>query len=75
MLADAAGSTLEARRELANTINRIANLLARTGQPAEAEAEYRKAIAIYQKLADENPAKTEIRHGWGSSTTTSAACC
>ena len=32
-----------------------------TGKPAEAEAEYRKALAIYQKLADDNPAVTEFR--------------
>ena len=32
-----------------------------TGKPAEAEAEYRKALAIQQKLADDNPALTEFR--------------
>ena len=31
------------------------------GKPAEAEAEYRKALAIWQKLADDNPAVTEFR--------------
>ncbi len=36
-------------------------LLSDTGKPSEAEAEYRKAIAIQQKLADDNPAVTEFR--------------
>ena len=50
-----------ARRDLADTINRIGILLEETGKPAEAEAEYRKALAIRQKLADDNPAVTEFR--------------
>ena len=33
----------------------------KTGKPAEAEAEYRKALAIRQKLADDNPADTYFR--------------
>ena len=36
-------------------------LLAQTGKSSEAEAEYRKALAIQQKLADDNPAVTEFR--------------
>ena len=32
---------------------------ANTGKPAEAEAEFRKALAIQQKLADDNPAVTD----------------
>ena len=32
-----------------------------TGKPAEAEAEFRTAVAILQKLADDNPAVTEFR--------------
>ena len=36
-------------------------MLSNTGKPAEAEAEYRKAMAIQQKLADDNPAVTEFR--------------
>jgi tetratricopeptide (TPR) repeat protein len=31
------------------------------GKPSEAEAEYRRAIASFQKLADENPAVTDFR--------------
>ncbi len=38
-----------------------ADLLSNTGKPAEAEAEYRKAMALYQKLADDDPAVTEFR--------------
>ncbi len=40
-----------------------AALLASTGKPAEAEAEFRKALALRQKLADDNPAVTEFRSG------------
>ena len=36
-------------------------LLSNGGIPAEAEAEYRKAVAIYQKLIDDNPADTGFR--------------
>ena len=47
-----------------------------TGKPSEAEAEYRKGLAIYQKLADDNPAVTEFRSEPGRrATTTSAFCC
>ena len=34
----------------------------RTGKSSEAEAEFRKALAIRQKLADDNPAVTEFRN-------------
>ena len=37
------------------------------GQAAEAEAEYRQALAIYQKLADDNPAVSEFRSGLADS--------
>ena len=36
-------------------------LLHQTGKTSEAEAEYRKALAIQQKLADDNPAVTDFR--------------
>ncbi len=36
-------------------------LLEDTGKSSEAEAEYRKALAIQQKLADDNPTVTEFR--------------
>ena len=38
-----------------------ADLLSNTGKPAEAEAEYRKALALWQKLADDDPAVTDFR--------------
>jgi tetratricopeptide (TPR) repeat protein len=34
----------------------------KTGKPTEAEAEYRKALAIYQKLADNDLAATHFRY-------------
>ena len=39
-------------------------MLSVAGKPAEAEAEFRKALAIYQKLADDNPAVTLFRRPW-----------
>ena len=45
-----------------------------TGKAPEAEAEYRQALAIQQKLADDNPAVTEFRSSWPTATTTSASC-
>ncbi len=38
-------------------------LLSGTGKPAEAEAEYRKAMAIRQKLVDDNPSDIGLRGG------------
>ncbi len=57
------GSTQRAADDLDRTatINRIGALLWQTGKPAEAEAEFRKALVIRQKLADDNPAVTEFR--------------
>ena len=43
------------RSSLADSHNNLGILLSKTGKPAEAEAEYRKALAIQQKLADDNP--------------------
>ena len=47
--------------DLADSHNNLGILLSETGRPAEAEAEYRTALAIQQKLADDNPAVTEFR--------------
>ena len=66
-LAAAPGAPAEARRDLADTVNRIGILLRQTGRPTEAEAEYRRALAIRQKLAADNPAVTEFRHRPGDS--------
>ena len=52
-----------------------AALLAKTGRAAEAEAEYRTALAIRRKLADDNPAVTDSAAAWRPATTTSAGCC
>ncbi len=38
-----------------------------TGKPAEAEAEYRKGLALQQKLADDNPAVTGSAAAWRAS--------
>ena len=43
------------RAELANSHLDLGILLSQTGRPAESEAEERKAIALYQKLSDDNP--------------------
>ncbi len=40
---------------------RMGVLLMEAGKPAEAEAEFRRALEIYQKLADDNPAVTKFR--------------
>ena len=45
------------------------------GKSSEAEAEFRKALAIQQKLADDNPAVTDSAAAWRAATTTSAICC
>ncbi len=39
------------------------------------DEEYRKALTIFQKLADDNPAVTDFRAPWRPATTASASCC
>ena len=73
-LAAAPGAPAAAGRDLADTVHRIGNLLWQTGKPTEAEAEFRRALAIRQKLAADNPAVTEFRSAWPPATTTSASC-
>ena len=53
----------DARRNLAVTLNRIGVVLVEMGKPLEAEAEYRRALAIRRKLADDNPDVAEFRSG------------
>ena len=50
-------------------------VLSRTGKPAEAQAEYRKGLALDQKLADDNPAVTNFRRNLASSTITWLVIC
>src|SRR5262249_47245539 len=51
------------REELAGSHNNLGIVLTETGRKSESEAEFRKAIAIKQKLADDNPAVTQFRYG------------
>ncbi len=61
-LAVAPGASNEARNDLAYTVNRIGMLLwLKMNKNAEAEAEFREALAIHQKLTDDNPANTTFR--------------
>ncbi len=52
---------IEFRSNLAVSHHNLGRLLSRTGKPAEAEAGYRAALAIFQKLADDNPAVMYFR--------------
>ncbi len=61
MLAAVPGATVDARVALADTVTRIASVLSSTGRPAEAETESRTALAISQKLVDENPVDAGLR--------------
>jgi hypothetical protein len=54
-LAAAPEASNDARYDLADTVLRIGGMLGATGKPAEAEAEHRKALALWRKLADDNP--------------------
>ena len=52
---------LEFRSRLALSHNNLGIVLKDTGKPAEAEVEYRAALAIFQKLADDNPTVSDFR--------------
>ena len=60
-LAAAPEASNDARLDLATTIMRISALLGETGKRSQEEAEFRRALEIYQKLADDNPADTKFR--------------
>ncbi len=60
-------SSSEARAELALCRYGLGGLLSTTGRRAEAEAEYRQALAIFAKLAAENPAVTDFRSSLANS--------
>jgi tetratricopeptide (TPR) repeat protein len=66
-LASTPGATIEARRNLADTIGSIGNLLSTIGRLAEAEAEMRAALTNTQKLADDEPDDTAFRSGLAAS--------
>ena len=62
-LADAPGATEAVRRDQATTLGRIAWLLSeKMGQQKEAEAEHRRALTLWQELADDHPEVLEYRY-------------
>ncbi len=54
------GAGVESRRDLAITIRRGGMTLSNMGKKSAAELEFRKALAIQQNLADDNPAVTDF---------------
>ncbi len=66
VLTSAPGASLDGRRELAETVDMIGYLLWIMDRPTEAVPEFRAAMPIYQKLADENPTVVEFRRGVGT---------
>jgi Flp pilus assembly protein TadD len=56
-----AGTSCRHSVVLARGHHHLGSVLSETGKPAEGEAEFRQAIALRQKLADDNPADTEFR--------------
>ena len=65
-LVDRKSATSDFRATLGSLHLAIGFVLLRTGKPAEAEAEFRKALPISQKLVDDNP--TVPNHRFGLST-------
>ena len=59
-LAQAAGAAKEARRDLANTINRIGNLLLRTGRQAEADGRVSQGDGDLPKAGRRQPRRHRI---------------
>src|SRR5207237_1417760 len=53
----------EFRKQLAQIHNGLGLLLWEVGGAAEAEAEYRQALALFQRLADDHPEVPEYRAG------------
>ena len=51
------------RKSLAPRHLELGILLSGTGKPAEAEAEFRRTVAIRQKLVDDNPSDIDLRDG------------
>ena len=61
VLAAAPGTSNEAQTDLADTINWIGYLLWHRGEFSKAEDEHRAALAILNKLTDDNPRVTQLR--------------
>ena len=59
-LAAAPAASNEARRDLADTIHRTAILLSDTGKKSEAEAEYRKAMALCAEAGRRLPRRHRV---------------
>jgi tetratricopeptide (TPR) repeat protein/tRNA A-37 threonylcarbamoyl transferase component Bud32 len=60
---EAESPTDAVRTLLAYGHHSIGRVLSQTGKPAEALREYQKARAIFQQLADANPAVTDVQSG------------
>jgi tetratricopeptide (TPR) repeat protein len=67
--AEVVGLSNEARRDLAVTVLQVGYLLSHTGRPAGAEAEFRAAMAMCQKLDVDHLAGTDFRDSVASSFT------
>jgi eukaryotic-like serine/threonine-protein kinase len=59
-LATVPGASNVSRHDFADTLNELGIVLWQTGKPAEAEPEFRTALAIQQQLADDNPGNTDF---------------
>ncbi len=60
-LADESPAVTQFRSDMAYCHDALALVLLNTGKPAEAEAEFRTALAIQQKLIDDNPSDIGLR--------------
>jgi tetratricopeptide (TPR) repeat protein len=60
-LATAPDASNDCRRDFADTLNQFGVVLWQTDKPAQAEPEFRKALAIQQKLAKDSPGDVYLR--------------
>ena len=65
------GSGPSSPRQFAGNLNSLAILYMSTARPEQAEASYRKAAAIRQKLIDDHPEDVAYRSAWLGSRTAS----